>query len=307
MRHVVTLDDLTTDEIVRILEITDDLKSKFLRGIREPLLAGRVLAILFEKQSLRTRVSFEAGMMHLGGGSLMLGQDVGFGSRESVADFARVLGGMVDVIVVRANRHATAETLAANAPCPVINGLTDRAHPCQALADVYSLRERLGDLRGKTLAWLGDGNNVAASLARACRHMGMRFVVCTPPNYELDLAEFNLQHDAAMSDSFELHHTNDPKDAVRGAAAVYTDVWASMGQEAEREIRKAHFADYQVNAELMSHAPADALFLHCLPAHRGEEVTDDVIDGPNSVVLQQANNRMHVQKGILAWLLGAVE
>lgn len=231
----------------------------------------------------------------------MLGEDVGFGSRESVEDFARVLSGMVDVIVARAKQHATVVTLAEYSDCPVINGLTDQAHPCQALADLFTLRERLGEVRGKTLTWIGDGNNVAASVARACHRLSMKFTVCTPPGYELDPSI--AQELAGGSTGFELVETHDPRSAVSDAAAVYTDVWASMGQEAEREKRKQIFVDYQVNEKLMSAAPADALFMHCLPARRGEEVTDEVIDGPRSIVLPQANNRMHVQKGILAWLL----
>lgn len=302
MRNLITLKDVSPRDIEQIYQLTRDLKEKLLRGVREPLLPGRVLAILFEKQSLRTRVSFEAGMTHLGGSSIMLRDDVGFGSRESIADFARVLGGMVDVVVARAKSHNTVEELAKYAGCPVINGLTDQSHPCQALADMYTLRERYGNLKGKTLTWIGDGNNVAVSLARACHHLGVRFVVCTPPGYEL-----NSQIADELSEpvaGFDLVETTDPNFAVKETCAVYTDVWASMGQEAEREERKKDFVEYQVNGRLMSMAPSDASFLHCLPARRGEEVTDEVIDSPCSIVLQQANNRMHVQKGILAWLLG---
>jgi ornithine carbamoyltransferase len=303
MRHLLTLADVSAAEIQRIFSITEDLKSKFAQGRREALLPGRVLALLFEKQSLRTRVSFEAGIVHLGGGSLMLGEDVGFGKRESAADFARVLSEMVDVVVVRAKRHATVVEFAEHASCAVINGLTDLAHPCQVLADLYTLREHCGRLDGLSLAWVGDGNNVARSLVEGCGHLGVRLMVCTPPGYALD-ARF-LQETQRKLPSLELTTTHDPREAVREAAAVYTDVWASMGQESEREKRKREFADYQVNAKLMSAAPKDALFLHCLPAHRGEEVTDEVIDGPNSIVVAQATNRMHVQKGILVWLLAA--
>ena len=303
MRHLVTLSDVTAAEISRIFSITDDLKSKFAGGLRDPLLPGRVLALLFEKQSLRTRVSFESGMVHLGGSSIMLGEDVGFGKRESVADFARVLSEMVDVIVVRARRHETVVEFAEYSACPVINGLTDQAHPCQVLADLYTLKEHFGYLQGLRLAWVGDGNNVARSLARGCGHLGVQLVVCTPPGYELD-EKFIAQVTAEFPD-LDLLTTHDPIEAVRGAAAVYTDVWASMGQEGEREQRKRDFADHQVNARLMAQAAEGALFMHCLPAHRGEEVTDDVIDSPQSVVVQQAANRMHVQKGILVWLIAA--
>lgn len=301
MRHLVTLTDVTSAEIARIFAITEDLKSKFAQGIREPLLPGRVLALLFEKPSLRTRVSFESGMAHLGGNSMMLGEEAGFGKRESVADFARVLSEMVDVIVVRARRHATVAEIAEHAACSVINGLTDLAHPCQALADLYTLQEHCGRLTGLRLAWVGDGNNVAQSLAQGCGHLGVQLAVCTPPGYELD-AKF-VRETRKEFPNLDLITTNDPREAVRGATAVYTDVWASMGQEAEREKRKRDFADHQVNARLFAEAPSDALFMHCLPAHRGEEVTDDVIDSPRSIVVAQAANRMHVQKGILVWLL----
>ncbi|MEX2308088.1 MAG: ornithine carbamoyltransferase [Pirellulales bacterium] len=303
MRHLITLNDVSAAEIHRIFSITEDLKSKFAHGLREPLLPGRVLALLFEKQSLRTRVSFEAGMAHLGGSSLMLGEDAGFGKRESIADFARVLSEMVDVIVLRARRHATVVEFAQHAACSVINGLTDLAHPCQVLADLYTLQEHYGEVTGLRLAWVGDGNNVARSLVEGCGHLAVELVVCTPAGYELD-GEF-LNEARREFPNLDLTTTNDPREAVRDAAAVYTDVWASMGQEGERDQRRRDFADYQVNSKLMARARDDALFMHCLPAHRGEEVTDDVIDGRQSVVIAQAINRMHVQKGVLMWLLAA--
>ncbi len=303
MRHLITLSDVSAAEIRRIFSIAKDLKAKFAEGLREPLLPGRVLALLFEKQSLRTRVSFEAGMTHLGGSSLMLGEDAGFGKRESIADFARVLSGMVDVIVIRSKKHSTVENFAKYSSCSVINGLTDLAHPCQALADIFTLQEHFGDLAGMKLAWVGDGNNVARSLVRACGHLGIELVVCTPAGYELD-SEF-VKEARKEFPQLELTETQDPVEGIRGATAIYTDVWASMGQEAEREKRKRDFADYQVNAKLMSRADKDAIFMHCLPAVRGEEVTDEVMDSAQSVVVSQAANRMHVQKGIIVWLLAA--
>ena len=220
-----------------------------------------------------------------------------------VADFSRVLSEMVDVIVIRSKKHATVVEFAKYSACSVINGLTDLSHPCQALADLYTLKEHCGKLDGLHLAWVGDGNNVVSSLVEGCGHLGVRITVCTPPGYELD-AQFLKQ---AKQDypKLDVTTTHDPIAAVKGAAAVYTDVWASMGQESEKEKRKRDFADYQVNSKLMAAAPKDALFLHCLPANRGEEVTDDVIDSPNSAVVAQAANRMHVQKGILVWLLAA--
>ncbi len=300
MRHLLRVTDLTTAEIERIFAITADLKSKFSQGIREALLPGRVIGMLFEKPSLRTRVSFEAGMMQLGGGSLFLGGDVGFGSRESMPDFARVLSQYVDGIVIRANRHQTVADLAQHSTCPVINGLTDLAHPCQALADLYTLKELVGRLNGLTLAYIGDCNNMARSLIEGCGRLGMKIVVASPKGYQFtadELARFRRE-----IPELDLRVIDDPAAAVKDAVAIYTDVWASMGQESESAKRKTDFAAYQVNAALVRHAP-HAYFMHCLPAHRGEEVTDEVIDGPTSIVVGQAANRLHVQKGILAWLL----
>jgi ornithine carbamoyltransferase len=300
MRHLLRVTDLTTVEIERIFAITADLKSKFAQGIREALLPGRVIGMLFEKPSLRTRVSFEAGMTQLGGGSLFLGGDVGFGSRESMPDFARVLSQYVDGIVIRANRHQTVADLAKHSTCPVINGLTDLAHPCQALAELYTLRELVGRLNGLMLAYIGDCNNMAHSLVEGCGRLGMKIVVASPKAYQFsadNLASFRRE-----IPELDLKVTDDPVSAVKDAVAIYTDVWASMGQESESAKRKTEFAAYQVNAALVRHAP-HAYFMHCLPAHRGEEVTDEVIDGPTSIVVGQAANRLHVQKGILAWLL----
>jgi ornithine carbamoyltransferase len=303
MRNLITLADLTPAEVERIFSISEDLKSKFLKGLREPLLPGRVMAMLFEKQSLRTRVSFEAAMIHLGGSTMFLGSDVGFGRRESIADFGRTLSQYVDVIVVRAHRHSMVVELAKHCTCSVINGLTDFGHPCQAMADLYTLRELVGPLRGRTLAWVGDANNVARSLALGCGKVGMKMVMATPKNYQYD--EKAISWIKRHVPDLELTITADPVEAVQDAVAVYTDVWASMGQEQERDARRRDFADYQVDAKLMSHAQRGAVFMHCLPARRGEEVTDEVIDGPQSVVVQQAANRMHAQKGILAWMLAA--
>ncbi|MCG8449178.1 MAG: ornithine carbamoyltransferase [Pirellulales bacterium] len=303
MRHLLTLCDVSSEEISRIFALTEDIKSKFAQGVREPILPGRVLALLFEKPSLRTRVSFEAGMAQLGGNSLMLGEDVGFGKRERIDDFTRVLCEFIDVLVIRSKRHETVEQVARHATCSVINGLTDRSHPCQALADLYTLKEHLGTLQGAKLAWVGDANNVARSLAVACGKLGVNFAIAAPQGYEFDVAQLDTWRREAPD--WELVATNDPREAVAGASAVYTDVWASMGQEKQQAQRKQDFAAYQVNEQLMAAAPSDAFFMHCLPAKRGEEVSDGVLDSPRSIVVSQAGNRMHVQKGILAWLLGA--
>ena len=302
LRHLIVPEDLTAAEIEAVFAISRDLQEKFVAGRRDALLPGRVLALVFEKQSLRTRVSFQAAMTHLGGSSLFLGADTGFASsRESIADFGRVLSEYVDAIVCRSKAHETIVRLAEVSSVPVINGLSDEAHPCQALADVYTLRQEVGRVQGLTMAFIGDGNNVARSLAVVCSLLGMRFVLAAPEKYQFD-ASFR-RHLQAILPEADISETTDPVAAVRGAAVVYTDVWTSMGQEAERQERLKAFAPYQVNAALMAHCPS-GLFMHCLPARRGEEVTDEVIDGERSVVVTQAANRMHVQKGLIAWLLG---
>jgi len=305
MRHLITLSDVSAEEMGRIFALSEDLKTKYAAGVREPLLPGRVMVLLFEKQSLRTRVSFQAGMAHLGGTSMMLGEDAGFGQRERVDDFTRVLSSYVDVIVIRSKKHETVESLVQHATCPVINGLTDQTHPCQALADLYTICERRGSLDGAKLAWVGDANNVAKSLAMGCGKLGVEFSLASPQGYRFEESFLTELHGECPE--IKLTQTDDPHEAVAGASAVYTDVWASMGQESEQEKRCSDFASYQVNQQLMDSAPSDALFMHCLPAKRGEEVTDEVLDGPNSVVVQQAANRMHIQKGILVWLLGAMK
>ena len=254
MRHLLTLADLSAAEIERIFSITEDLKNKHDEGLREPLLPGRVMALLFEKPSLRTRVSFEAGMAHLGGSSIFLGHDAGFGRRESVADFARVLAEYVNVVVIRADRHQTVVDVARHCDCSVINGLTDFGHPCQALADLYTVRETVGKLTGHTLGWVGDANNVARSLAIGCGKLGMRLVMATPEKHQFDGK--SLAWIQEQSPNLDLVVTTDPIVAVRDAVAVYTDVWASMGQENEKEARRQAFAPYQINAKLMEHAPA---------------------------------------------------
>jgi ornithine carbamoyltransferase len=305
MRHLLTLLELSPDEFRRIFALTKELKDKFQEGIREPVLPGRVQALLFEKPSLRTRVSFESAMAHLGGTTLFLGQDVGWQKRESANDFAQVLSQYVDVVICRASSHARVEELARYCTCPVINGLTDQAHPCQALADLYTLDEIHGPLEGKRLAYVGDANNVARSLAVACGKLGVEFAIASPPKYQFDRPFLEML--TAAAPEVRVLQTVDPREAVAGAIGIYTDVWTSMGQEAEAEARRKAFAGFQVNAALMEQAPEGAVFLHCLPARRGEEVTDEVIDGHYSAVLVQAANRMHVQKGLLAWLLHEVE
>jgi ornithine carbamoyltransferase len=301
MRHVLTLFDLSTDEIEAIFVLAEALKKAHAKGVREPRFAGHVQALLFEKPSLRTRVSFETAFAHLGGTTIYLGADVGWGHRESAADFSRVLTQYVDVVVCRAKDHARVEQLAAHASCPVINGLTDLYHPCQALADLFTLSEVHRRLAGLKLAYVGDANNVARSLAIACARLRVRFAIAAPPSYQFDAAFLKMLE--AQHPCLDLRITTDPLEALDDADGVYTDVWVSMGQENERQQRVGALAPYQVNGELMAAAPSRAKFMHCLPARRGEEVTDEVMDGPQSIVVQQAANRMHLQKGLLAWLL----
>ena len=301
-RHVLSLTELSSDEIRQVLNVSAELKHKLKRGTRESLLPNYVMALLFEKPSLRTRVSFETGMRHLGGSSLFLGQDCGWGGgREPVEDFARVLSSYVDVIVVRAKSHASVQELAKHSGVPIINGLTDLSHPCQALADLLTVEEHFGTLEGQKLAFIGDANNVSRSLAIGCAKLGVDFAIAGPAGYQFD--EAFLDSVRQLPTAGEIVSTTDPAEAVDGATAVYTDVWASMGQEAEQAERAARFAPYQVNAALMQHASDSAIFLHCLPAHRGEEVAAEVIDGGASRVIEQAENRLHAQKGLLAWLL----
>jgi ornithine carbamoyltransferase len=301
MRRLLTLFDINPSEFNGLLKLASELKSKMLAGNRPALFPGYVQGLLFEKQSLRTRVSFESAMAHLGGSSIYLGSDAGWGKRETIADFGRVLSQYVDVLVFRGHGHKDLEELAEHCQCPVINGLTDFSHPCQALADLLTFQETAGPLAGGKLTFVGDGNNVARSLAVACALAGTEMMLACPPGYELPdefVSRVKKQHP-----DFKLGQTNDAQAAVEGANAVYTDVWASMGQEGEKEKRLRDFAEFQVNAELMRHASDTACFMHCLPAHRGEEVTDEVIDSPASVVVQQAANRMHAQKAVLVWLL----
>ncbi|MGY8770197.1 MAG: ornithine carbamoyltransferase [Pirellulales bacterium] len=302
MRNLLTLFDVSTAEIERIFSLAEEIKSDLVNGIRKPLLERKVMGLLFEKQSLRTRVSFETGMVHMGGSSLFLGEDVGWGDgRETPKDFGEVISQYLDVIVCRAKSHERVLELAEHCTCPIINGLTDLSHPCQALADLLTVKERFGSLKGRKVAFIGDGNNVSRSLALACAKMGMSFSIASPEGYELDQPYLVRVDQACPGAKIEL--TNDPAKAVAGACAVYTDVWASMGQESEQKKREQDFSAFQVNERLMSKATDDAIFLHCLPAKRGQEVTDQVMDNPQSAVVQQAGNRMHAQKGVVAWLL----
>ncbi|HIC90181.1 MAG TPA: ornithine carbamoyltransferase, partial [Anaerolineae bacterium] len=298
--------DLSSEEFMDLLHLAESLKGEWQQeGRNRPLLVGRTLGMLFQKPSLRTRVSFEMGMIHLGGHALYLSpNEVGLGGRESVADVARVLSRYVDGIMARVFDHAHIQELAAYSRVPVINGLSDYNHPCQALSDLFTIYEKRGRLRGLRLAFVGDGNNVAVSLAFACAKVGMDFVQASPPGYELPVDVVQRAQAIAEQQGSKIDITHDVRAAVAGVDVIYTDVWTSMGQEAEREERLRVFPPYQVNRELVAASGRDdVMVMHCLPAHRGEEITDEVADGPHSVLFEQAENRMHAQKAILVRLL----
>jgi ornithine carbamoyltransferase len=302
--HFVSLFGLSPTETEELIDRTIRLKRGGADERRASLLLGRTMGLVFEKPSLRTRVSFEAAMARLGGNSIFLrGKDVGLGVRESVPDFARVISQYVDILAIRTFSQATIEELARNATIPVINALSDASHPCQAMADMVTILEQRGPLAGRKLAFVGDGNNVARSLAIASALLGLEFVLAAPVGYEFP-AEFAERFQAAFPKS-PLGFERDSRKAVKGADVVYTDVWASMGQENEADQRREAFKPYQVTEALMGRAHPEAIFLHCLPAHRGEEVTSGVLDGPQSRVIPQAANRMHFQMALILWLLGA--
>lgn len=298
-RHFIGILDTPVDLPGLLVERAAALKN---RPADAPL-AGRTLALLFEKPSLRTRVSFDVGMAQLGGRAIYLSpQEVGLGQREPVADVARVLGRYVDAIAARTFRHETVRQLAASAGVPVINALSDFEHPCQAIGDLLTIYERFGAFRGVTVAFIGDGNNVANSLVLAAASVGLNIRVASPPGYEVPDPVKQAAVGRARLTGADVRFLRDPWEAVRGANVVYTDVWTSMGQEAEAEARRQAFAAYRVTAELLAAAAPDAVFMHDLPARRGEEVDPDVIDGPRSVVFDQAENRLHGQKAILLWV-----
>ena len=301
-RHLTSLYDLSTTEVESVLAIAADLKKRYVAGKREQLFPGRVLAQVFEKPSLRTRNSFEAAMINLGGGGIFLTTaEAGLNGRESLHDVATVLSSYSDIITMRTFSQSLIEEFAAISSCPVINALSDERHPCQALTDLLTIQEAFGRLSGLHLVFVGDGNNVSASLAIACAMSNMKFTLAVPEGFELSSSFLDdLKRRFPHSDICQTH---DPYKAAATADVIYTDVWASMGQEAEAERRKKAFANFQVNVALMNTAPSTAKFMHDLPAKRGLEVTDAVMDGSQSIVFQQAENRMHLARGLFAWLL----
>ncbi len=304
-RDFLAIADYTPAEIQAMLDLAVELKKEWQAGGNPPLLQGKSLAMVFQKPSLRTRVSFEMAMQHLGGYAFYLGpQEIGLGKRESIADVARVLSGYVDAIMARVFDHEHVVELARWASVPVINGLSDYNHPCQAMADALTIYERFGNLKGLKVVFVGDGNNVAVSLMHVCAKLGAHFTWVGPEGYEIPEAAIAQAREFAAQSGSQLAFLHDPHEAVKDADVIYTDTWVSMGQEEETQRRLKVFPPYQVNASLVAEAKPETIVMHCLPAHRGQEITDEVADGPHSVIFQQAHNRLHAQKAILARLFG---
>lgn len=303
-KSLVEIQDLTLEEIYQIFELSSSLKLKLLSGEPHRLLEGKTLGMIFAKPSTRTRISFEVGIYQLGGIGMYFGpNDLQLKRGETIADTARVLSRYLNGIMIRTFSHQDVIDLARYASIPVINGLTDLHHPCQVLADLFTILEKKRKLQGLKLAYVGDGNNMAHSLLQGCSKVGMNISIASPKGYEPLKEIVNQAKENAKYFNSKVEIFDNPIDAVKDADIIYTDVWASMGQESEAEERKKKFMPYQVNSELVKHAKDDYLFMHCLPAHRGEEVTDDVADSPNSVIFDEAENRLHVQKAIMALVM----
>ncbi len=304
MKHFLAISDFNREEIQALLDLAIRLKEERRAGSNKPILAGKNLAMVFQKPSLRTRVSFEMGMRHLGGDALYLSpNETGLGKREAISDVSRVLSGYVDGIMARVFAHEHVLELARHAGVPVINGLSDYNHPCQALADVLTILEHFGSFDGINVTYVGDGNNVAVSLLFACALLGMNFTIASPSGYSLPDSVFAEAKSLAGKSCPAFRSIQDPHEAVKGTQVIYTDTWVSMGQEEETKKREKVFPPFQVNQGLVAQADPNAIVLHCLPAHRGQEITNEVMDGEQSRVFQQAENRMHAQKAILADLL----
>jgi ornithine carbamoyltransferase len=304
-KDFLAVSDYTPQELQGILDLSVKLKKERNSGGNAPILKGKVLAMVFSKPSLRTRVSFDMAMRHLGGDALYLSpNEIGLGQRESIPDVARVLAGYVDAIMARVFEHDHVLQLAQYASVPVINGLSDYNHPCQGMADGLTILEEFGTLKGLNVTFIGDGNNVAVSLMHLCAKLGANFTLASPEGYDLDPKALTIGREAAKASGSSISLLRDPHAAVKGAHVIYTDTWTSMGQEAEAKKREAVFPPYQVNEQLVSEADPKAIVMHCLPAHRGQEITDPVADGPHSRLFPQAHNRLHAQKGVLAYIFG---
>jgi len=303
-KDFISIADFSPEALQNILDLAIQLKKERQdNGENKPILKGKVLGMIFQKPSLRTRVSFDMAMRHLGGDALYLSpNEIGLGQRESVADVARVLAGYVDIIMARVFAHQHVLDLAQWANIPVINGLSDYDHPCQGMADALTIQEKFGRIKGLNVTFIGDGNNVAVSLLHFCSKLGANFTLAAPEGYDLSAKALQEGRSFAAKSGSSIQTLRDPHEAVKNADVIYTDTWTSMGQEEETEKRMKVFPPYQVNAKLVSEASPDAIVMHCLPAHRGQEITDEVADGPHSVLFPQAHNRMHAQKAILVSL-----
>jgi ornithine carbamoyltransferase len=305
MKHFLDISEHSPEELQDLLDLAIQLKKEYFAGGNPPLFKGKVLGMIFQKPSLRTRVSFDMAMRHMGGDALYLSpNEVGLGKRESIADVSRILSGYVQAVMARVFEHAHLLELAKWSSVPVINGLSDFSHPCQAMADALTIQEKFGKARGLNVSYVGDGNNVAVSLLHVSAKLGWNFSIATPEGYDLNPQAVEMAEEFASTSGSKLFFLRDPLAAVRKAQVVYTDTWTSMGQEDETANREAVFPPYQVNTKMVSQADKDVIVMHCLPAHRNHELTDDVADGPHSVIFPQAHNRLHAQKAVLARLFG---
>ncbi len=305
-KDFLAVSDYSSEDIQMLLDLAVSLKKERSKGENKPILKGKTMAMIFQKPSLRTRVSFDMAMRHLGGDALYLSpNEIGLGQRESIADVARVISGYVEIIMARVFEHDHVLQLAKWSSIPVVNGLSDFNHPCQAMADALTIYEEFGDMKGLNVTFIGDGNNVAVSLMHACLSLGANFTLASPDGYDLDPKALEIGKKIAARTNTSIKLLRDPHDAVKHAQVIYTDTWTSMGQEAETKKREQVFPPFQVNEALVNEADPKAIVMHCLPAHRGQELTDAVADGPHSRLFPQAHNRMHAQKAVVAYLLGA--
>ncbi len=305
MKHFLAISDLSSGEVQDLLDLSIKLKEEYFKKGNPPYFKGKVLGMIFQKPSLRTRVSFDMAMRHCGGDALYLSpNEIGLGKRELIADIARVMSGYVHALMARVFDHEHVLQLAQWSEIPVVNGLSDYNHPCQGMADALTIQEKFGKAKGLNVAYVGDGNNVAVSLMHVCAKLGWNFTIANPEDYDLSPKAVEIAEEIIKETGSVLTFVRDPHEAVKGAQVIYTDTWTSMGQEEETAKREKVFPPYQVNAQLVSEADKDVIVMHCLPAHRNHELTDDVADGPHSVIFPQAHNRLHAQKAILARLFG---
>jgi len=306
MKHFLAISDLSSGEVQDLLDVAIKLKEEYFKKGNPPLFKGKVLGMIFQKPSLRTRVSFDMAMRHCGGDALYLSpNEIGLGKRESIADIARVMSGYVHAMMARTFDHNHVLELAKWSDVPVVNGLSDYNHPCQGMADALTIQEKFGKAKGLNVTYVGDGNNVAVSLMHVCAKLGWNFTIASPEDYDITPKAVEIAQEIAKETGSQFEFLRDPHDAVKGAHVIYTDTWTSMGQEEETAKREKVFPPYQVNKQLVSEADKDVIVMHCLPAHRNQELTDEVADGPHSVIFPQAHNRLHAQKAILARLFGA--